>query len=87
MKICGQLDSPIPTTAHDNILRASPLFVQGWYALANDYNPVFDPKNPFQFKQLVTNTIRQGDPFVYKLLDCILQPIGRVVCRGIATGL
>lgn len=36
---------------------------------------------------MVTITIRQGDPFVYELLDYTLQPIGRVVRRGTAIGL
>lgn len=62
VKICGRLDSPIPATAKDTILKASPLFAQGRYALANDYTLGFDPKNPFQFKLLVTITIRQGTP-------------------------
>lgn len=49
----------------------------------NAYYPNFDPKNPIDFKHLVTIQITKGDSFCFFVLDSLLYRLGKVARKYI----
>lgn len=80
----------VPTTV-DLLVARSLICINEIYASIHQYSPTFDPKDPYsvnpEFKQLVAVVIKKGSKLLYKYIECIIEPISKLICPNCALGL
>lgn len=78
-------------TTIDQLVEQSPIYVNETYTSINRYSPFFNPEDPYReeprFKQLVTKKIKKGSRLLYKYIDCLIEPIGKLLHPNYALGL
>lgn len=81
-----QFDSSLGESTRQRLIKRSPLKACGRYAAVNTYGPQFNPGTQREFRHLITVHINQGSPQIYKLLNLVLAPLGRLIRSKLAPG-
>lgn len=84
--VCFVLVDDIESAKKD-FLEKSPLKVFGYHASVNNYTIDFDPRNPRDFKHLVTIYINQGSRVIHEHLFEIVEKVGRLLLPYIDSGI
>ncbi|CAM6129090.1 unnamed protein product [Calypogeia fissa] len=77
--IVVKISSPDPKQEIENLLVASPMEAINTFAAVNWYFPEFDPQNPSDFNQLVSIVIKKGSRFLFRFIETILKPVGKLI--------